>query len=224
MDGQRSASPVRFEPGRLVLHRQFTHDRLVFVRVAHVVAHDDLGLRLWIRHGGPLALTLTQDGLGLRDMAFGEWVGRTTVLTETTWWGSDFLMFLPTGAAHSVWWFWDARHEFVSWYVNLEEPGVCWDEDGLGGIDITDQDLDIWVMPDLSWEWKDEDELIERLAFPEHYWVADADAVWAEGKRVIARAEAGAFPFDGTWRDLRPDPTWAVPHRLPDGWQRPRAR
>lgn len=34
--------------------------------------------------------------------------------------------------------------------------------------------------------------------------------------------EAGAFPFDGTWCDFRPDPAWAVPAELPAGWDRPR--
>ena len=43
---------MRFEPGRLVVHRDFVDDRLVFVRTARVVEHDERGLRLihdWIR-------------------------------------------------------------------------------------------------------------------------------------------------------------------------------
>ena len=38
------------------------------------------------------------------------------------------LKFLPAGAAHSVWWFRDDAGTFTSWYVNLEEPGVRWDD------------------------------------------------------------------------------------------------
>jgi Protein of unknown function (DUF402) len=123
-----------------------------------------------------------------------------------------------------VQWFWNAGGDFVGWYVNLEEPGVCWDDGRSAGVDITDQDLDVWVYPDRSWRWKDEDELAERLAYPEHYWVSDAAAVRAEGERMIALAEAGEFPFDGTWTDFRPDPGWTLPAKLPPGWQRPRAR
>jgi hypothetical protein len=44
--------------------------------------------------------------------------------------------------------------------------------------------------------------------------------VWAEGRRMIARIEAGEFPFDGTWTDFRPDPAWGVPTELPSGWDR----
>jgi hypothetical protein len=80
------------------------------------------------------------------------------------------------------------------------------------------------VAPDLSWRWKDEDEFTERLAHPEHYWVPDSAAVRAEGRRVIEQAEAGEFPFDGTWCDFAPDPAWPVPTVLPEGWDRPPAR
>lgn len=79
----------------------------------------------------------------------------------------------------------------------------------------------MWVRPDRTWEWKDEEEFVERLAFPEHYWVPDEAAVRAEGKRVIALAEAGEFPFDGTWCDFVPPAQWRTPGRLPDGWDRP---
>lgn len=91
-------------------------------------------------------------------------------------------------------------------------------------IDFSDQDLDIVVEVDRSWSWKDEDEFTERLGFPEQYWVADEAAVRAEGSGLVPLIEAGAFPFDGTWCDFRPDPQWTMPGTLPPGWDRPRAR
>ena len=80
------------------------------------------------------------------------------------------------------------------------------------------------MVPDRSWEWKDEDELEERLAYPDHYWVRDAAPVRAEGQRMAQLVDAGAFPFDGTWCDFRPDPSWTLLEELPAGWERPRAR
>jgi len=62
-----------------------------------------------------------------------------------------------------------------------------------------------------------------RQFFPDHYWVSEAAPVWAEGHRVIELIEAGSFPFDGTWCQWRPDPSWTRPPAIPDGWQRPRA-
>nr|WP_322752019.1 MULTISPECIES: DUF402 domain-containing protein [unclassified Frankia] len=217
---------VVFEPGQPILHRMFTGDALVLVRSAIVVGDDERGLRLWIPHGGPIAIRMSQDGRGIRDMPFAEWVRQPTELTTTGWHGPNIFMLIPPRQAHSVWWFWDARSAFAAWYVNLEEPVTRWrdGDSALAGVDGCDHDLDIWVYPDRNWEWKDEDELDERLAFPEHYWVSDAAAVRAEGEKVVGRVEEGRFPFDGTWCDFRPEPSWQTPTALPAGWDRPRIR
>ncbi len=153
-------------------------------------------------------------------MPFSEWVGLDYRLAHDVWQGPGVLKFMPVGEAHSVWWFRDDHGNFTNWYVNLEDPAIRWDDGTVAGVDMVDQDLDIVVAPDRTWRWKDEDEFAERLAFPDHYWVPDSDSVWAEGKRVVERIEAGEFPFDGTWTDFRPDPSWEPGAPLP-GWDRP---
>ncbi|GAA1812890.1 hypothetical protein GCM10009835_35710 [Planosporangium flavigriseum] len=100
-----------------------------------------------------------------------------------------------------MWWRWDDQGGFTGWYVNLEESGVRWDDGDLAGVDIVDQELDICVEPDRSWLWKDEHELAERLRFPEHYWVHDAEAVWTEGRRS-ARPHGGCV--NRGWRRAVP--------------------
>ena len=105
--------------------------------------------------------------------------------------------------------------------MNLERPAIRWsDEHSTSGVDVTDQDLDIQVAPDRSWNWKDEEEFLGRLAIPEHYWVEDEAAVRAESERVVKEIEAGEFPFDGTWIDFMPPPRWELP-ALEPGWDRP---
>jgi hypothetical protein len=211
-------------PGEIVVHRQFTGERLVCVRTARVVAHDEAGLRIWIPTGSPGLDWKALDGRGIRDMPFAEWVRTPRELAPRPWSGPDILMFFPIGVAHSVWWFWKPDGAFANWYVNLEEAGVWWRDSEAAGIDVCDQDLDIVAGPDRAWQWKDEEEFAERLGHPEHYWVADAEEVRAEGGRAVALIEAGAFPFDGTWCDWRADPSWTRPPAVPEGWQRPRAR
>ncbi|MEH0972786.1 DUF402 domain-containing protein [Micromonospora sp. CPCC 205546] len=215
---------MRFEPGRLIVHRNVRRGRIGWVRAARVVSDDDRGLLLWVARDSPVASEVTEAGLGMRAVPFTEWISSSYRLATGRWDGPSVLKFLPAGAAHSVWWFRDAHDRFATWYVNLEEPGVRWDDGTLAGVDMVDQDLDVVVRPDRGWEWKDEGEFVERLAFPDHYWVPDADAVRAEGKRVIALAEAGEFPFDGTWCDFTPPPDWIVPDELPPGWDRPPVR
>ncbi|MEU4568462.1 DUF402 domain-containing protein [Micromonospora sp. NPDC023956] len=216
---------MRFEPGRLIVHRNVRRGRIGWVRPARVVSDDERGLLLWIARDTPVASEVAADGRGMRTMPFAEWVTSPSYgLAQSRWDGPPLLKFLPSGAAHSVWWFADDEGRFANWYVNLEEPGVRWDDGDLAGVDMVDQDLDVVVRPDLSWRWKDEEEFAERLALAEHYWVADEAAVRAEGRRVIALAEAGTFPFDGTWCDFTPAPEWLPPPALPPGWDRPPVR
>jgi hypothetical protein len=217
---------IRFAPGRVILHRHWHGDRIGLLKTAVVAADDERGLLLWVPRGGPVLDRRAVDGRGLRAMPFEEWLRTPTELKRVTWSGPGVLKLLPPGEAHSIWWF---RHEDGSLrcvYVNLEEPGVRWDDGdsaGAAGVDIVDQDLDIVVNPDGTWAWKDEEEFVERLAFPGRYWVTDEAAVRAEGRRLIKKIEAAEFPFDGSLLDFRPDPAWSVPAQVPDGWDRPRA-
>ncbi|GIH13609.1 DUF402 domain-containing protein [Rugosimonospora africana] len=215
---------MSFAPGKVILHRNTRHDRIGWVRPARVVSDDERGLLLWVAQGSVVAHEVDQDGLTLRDMPFADWVRQSYQLVQLPWSGPGVLKLVRPGAAHSVWWFRDEVGRFSGWYVNLEEPAVRWQEGDLAGVDIVDQDLDVWVDPDRSWRWKDEGEFTERLGFPDHYWVSDAAAVRAEGERVIRDIEAGRFPFDGTWCDFAPDPAWATPTEMPPGWDRPPAR
>jgi hypothetical protein len=189
-----------------------------------VVADDERGLLLWLARGSAVLGLHAVDGRGIRDMPFAEWVTLERHVTAGRWAGPGLLKFIPPGADHSVWLFRDDTDRFIGWYVNLEERAVRWDDGPVAGVDVTDQDLDVVAAPDRTWQWKDEDEFTERLAFPDHYWVSDEAAVRAEGLRVIKLIEAGEFPFDGTWTDFQPDPSWPVPSSVPSGWDRPFAR
>jgi hypothetical protein len=223
---------VRLEPGQLVLRRQFQRDLLSRVWLGHVVADDHRGLWIWVADGSVYHDVGAADGRTFREVPFGEW-GATDKELRVSHWRGDMLMFHPPGEAYSLWFFFGRRREnqpaaFVSWYVNLESPGTRWHDTVAGagtvaGIDTIDYDLDIVVMPDRSWRWKDEQEFLEHLAHPEAYWVDDEAAVRAEGARILKLIEAGDFPFDGTRIDFQPDPTWTVPLLPPDGWDRPRA-
>jgi hypothetical protein len=215
---------VPLRPGRPVLHRHFAHETLVWAPLTRVVSDDEQGMRLWLATGSPLIREVTVDGRGPRDMPFADWIWAPKKIIQDVYRGPSTLKFHPRDAGYSVWWLFDPAGGFRAWYVNLEEPSVTWDDGEVAGVDLTDQDLDIWIWPDRRWGWKDEDELEERLAHPDAYWVADPDAVWAQGRRVVPAIEAGAWPFDGTWTDFRPPADWTIPAPVTEGWDRPRER
>ncbi|MFG1602549.1 hypothetical protein [Actinoplanes sp. NPDC049265] len=89
-------------------------------------------------------------------------------------------------------------------------------------LDTVDWDLDVVIHPDRTWAWKDEDVFTKRLTQPESYWVHDEPRVRKAGLSIIALAESGNFPFDGTWCDFRPDPSWPpLPSELPPHFNAP---
>jgi hypothetical protein len=214
---------VIFTPGELVHVRHFQHQRISGVFPMHAVRHDERGLLLWCPRGAHGWLLNMFDDRRMRQTPLAEWItapNRPMAFAAR----HDVLAWHPAGADWSVRWFFAEDGRFRNWYANLERPAVAWRDPELAGLDTADWDLDVWIEPDRSWRWKDEDLFTERLAQPEHYWVDDEARVRRAGQEVVALVEAGAFPFDGTWCDFRPDPTWAVsaPEAPPPGWDRPR--
>jgi protein associated with RNAse G/E len=125
------------------------------------------------------------------------------------------LMSHPVGANYSVWWLF-ADERFAGWYVNLEAPF----ERHAAGIDTTDHALDLEVDPDRGVSWKDEAEFVARAGHPWYWDATEAATIRATAERVAALAAEGAYPFDGTHCDFRPEPAWSMPE-LPDGWDQP---
>jgi hypothetical protein len=84
-------------------------------------------------------------------MSASEWA-----LEDAIWTRARMLHLVTPGAAHAIhlWWLPPDWH-FGGWYVNLQEPI----RRASVGFDYMDQMLDIVIEPDLSWRWKDEEEL-----------------------------------------------------------------
>ena len=83
-------------------------------------------------------------------------------------------------------------------------------------MDTNDHTLDVVVQPDLSWVWKDEDQLAERAA--NGVYVPDfAKRVRATAERALEILERRDHPFDGSLAEWMPDAGWAIP-RLIEGW------
>ena len=139
-------------------------------------------------------------------------------LTGTDWVLADYrqqietLRLVTPDTSHSVLLLWAEGHEeFLTWYVNLEEPLSR----TAIGFDYMEQVLDIEISQDLSeWHWKDEDEFqqAQNLGLIP---VERARELRAEGERVIDQVKARQPPFIGDWESWCPDPSWPIPALTP---------
>ena len=193
--------------GDSVLLRYINAGRVSRVLPMTVVADDERATRLFIATGTRTRTRCNPDGTPLsRSLPYAERFARPWTLGEGTWGGFNMLSLTPAGAAHSTWVLWDEEWRFVQWYVNLQDPL----RRTRFGFDTADHVLDLVIEPDLTWRWKDEDELEEAVRVG-RFTHAEAAELYAEGKRVIAAVEARAWPFDRDWTQWRPDPAWPTP-------------
>ena len=173
----------------------------------YVLDDSDERLVAYLAEGTETAAPSLADGRELRDVPLQERWAHPRVSVPRPWRRSDLVMIFPKGRRHSLWVFHE-RGMHVGWYVNLEAPHVF----GETTISTSDGILDIWV-PANSHEpvWKDEDEFamaveVGRLS------VAEAEALRAEGERVIAER-----PWPTGWENWEPPAGWQRP-RLPSNW------
>jgi hypothetical protein len=124
------------------------------------------------------------------------------------WHTHHILWLVRPEETHMLGLLWDERWGFRGWYVNLQAPITA----TRLGLDTADWALDVWIEPDGSWSWKDEDDFAEAQALG-IVDAAEAAAVRAEGERVIAER-----PWPTGWEEWRPDPAWTQ-QPLPAGWQ-----
>jgi len=195
-----------FREGERIVHRDL-HDGKVWYARAEIVVEDRPGLLVtyWPLGAGVVAPTRPSDGAEMR-LPVEPWE-----LRPQLWEGSYPLCHWRTDEAFSTWLFWGEDWVFEGWYINMQDP-VSWTEQGY---DTTDGVIDIWVEPDGTWEWKDEDELDVAIANGVMTPKA-AEAFRAEGLRAIGLMKKGVDPFNSVWTAWRPDPAWTVP-TLPGG-------
>ncbi|HEX8303984.1 MAG TPA: DUF402 domain-containing protein [Jatrophihabitans sp.] len=204
--------PTALVPGQPLLRRYRRGVSTSWLQACRVVAADERGVFCWIPVGAGFAYRERPDGSPVRAAPIADFA--SAQLRLGGWQGRSALILMPPGRAHSVWWFF-SEAGFSGWYVNLEARSRFWCHDGWYGVDVADHELDIVVAPDRSWQWKDEDDLVAVTGLL-GYWDAHGSAeIRAEGRRVLADVEAARFPFDGSWCDFRPDPSWPTP-RLPE--------
>ncbi|MEV5966669.1 DUF402 domain-containing protein [Kribbella sp. NPDC051952] len=178
------------------------------VRPMTVVRDDEDGLVAWLAPGTPLIKPVLADGRETRHAGPIGMFTEERVLKLDVWRGTGILKVLPPEKPWSVWHFWDDDGSFRGWYVNLETPHVRDTE--ARRTSTVDHVLDLWIQPDRTIEWKDEDEL-EGAVTAGRFTAAEAKAIIADAHAAIRDIEAWTSPFADGWKDWTPPPHWHIP-------------
>lgn len=202
---------------------RYRHDTWRPGRPEHVfpmrIVRDDVrGVVGWLAPGTPRLELRDPSGAGPRDVSledrFRPARAAAAVSARVPWRGPGILRLAPTAKPWSVMVFWTAGSDgalgFAGWYLNLENPGHREGSDLI----TSDHVLDVWIEPDGTVTWKDEDELAAAVE-QGRYTQAQAAAIRQHGEQAVEEFRSGAWPFGEEWTRWQPPPDWSVPS-LPD--------
>lgn|SRR5574341_408322 len=151
-----------------------------------------------------------QNGKRRWDFKDGPWK-----LDEHIWHTNRLLHLLEPQKYYAIVYFWDDKSDqFLCYYINFQLPfqrSHC-------GVDALDLELDLVIKPDFSYEWKDLDEYhkgIDTGIIPNE-WVPEIESARTE---VLERLAKRQYPFDNSWLDWCPNPSWSAP-KLPANWDK----
>jgi hypothetical protein len=150
------------------------------------------------------------DGIDPRAVPLEERFTRHQTTAQRTWFGEGVLRVIPRNEPYQVLHFTE-NGAFRGWYLNLETVKTEVDN----YLDTIDLHLDVWIAPDLTPTWKDEDEAEAAHAagvLSDEYFALARET----GQRVIDRLDSWPDPI-GDWRDFQPPPEWG-PLPLPPDW------
>ena len=141
-----------------------------------------------------------------------EYKRRDWRLVKKPWSWGRVLFVLEPDKYYGIDLLWTAKpEEFRSFYVNFQLPF----RRSHAGFDSLDLDLDLVIFPNLSWQWKDEEDWSEARASG-MLGMDIVEEVEKAKSEVVSRIEAGLDDLP-TWIDWEPDSSWDTP-RMPENW------
>lgn len=160
--------------------------------------------------GAQIMYWALDDGIDPRTVPLEERFIRRQTSAERVWHGDGVVRVIPRDDTFQVLHF-VADGAFRGWYVNLEAAKT----EVANFLDTTDFHLDLWITPDRTPRWKDEDEALAALEAG-LLTAEELATARATGERIITHLD-GWPAMIGDWRDFSPPADWG-PLPLPNGW------
>lgn len=192
--------------GDELLLRYLYNDGTVQAALPMRVVVDSVDLTVaWLAPRTPIMYWATADGGDPRQTPLAARFEQRLTTAPRVWEGSGVLRVMPTHAPYHVIHFWTAAGHFAGWYINFEAPRYR-----VGNrVDTIDWHLDLWISPDRTATWKDEDEAVAAMEAA-HLRPEDYQTARMAGEEIIAALPSWPSSI-GDWRWFRPDQTWAIP-------------
>lgn len=173
------------------------------------VVEDTSGrLVAWLAPGSEIRYWSTANGSDPRTLPLAHRFRSKMTTARRTWEGPGVLRVIFADTVYQVIHFWTSEGRFAGWYINFEAPSQRRENQIL----TYDWQLDLWITPDGSSEWKDEDEA-----------AAAIDAGMLTREELAASFAAGRAILDdfetflarvGDWREWSAPSSWTA-MRLP---------
>lgn len=187
--------------GQVVWAWPVTVERAIDRGDEHLALSQLAGATGMVPEGYPEDLARVLEQSARRQWTLVPYVWRATnclhVVQLEQWWGARIM--------------WTEAGDFLCWYVDFRLPVSI--AEAQRCVTTRDLHLDVVVMPDGSWSWKDEDHL-EAATESGAISAAERRSVEDAREKVTSAIDAGAFPFDGSYLDWRP--SRAAPELVPD--------
>ena len=197
-----------WEPSQAIVMREVWQNKVYSVTPLRVVQDSSSWVALYRPPNSTNLWPHTRKGETIR-IPQDEWVLKGEP------WPKGIFYLVHVGVGYTFSGAWDEDHIFGRWKIDLIEPVR---RTSLG-FDYMDQFLDIIVSADRSkWYWKDEDEVCEaqeRGILTEEK-VGD---LYRRGERAVQTIMENEPPFDGNWKNWRPNPAFDEPFDFPNGWE-----
>jgi hypothetical protein len=173
------------------------------------VVEDSSGrLVAWLAAESEIRYWATADGSDPRTVPLDRRFRSKMTTARRTWEGPGVLRVIFADTIYQVIHFWTPKGKFAGWYVNFEAPSRR-----QGNQILTfDWQLDLWITPEGTSQWKDEDEAAAAIDAG-MLTREELAASFAAGHEILD--DFGAF-LDrvGDWRGWSPPPSWTA-MRLP---------
>ena len=208
-----------WQPGDPVAFRGVYNQRVSYIQSATVVHDQPDEVALVIVPGAecaaPEGYMNGKHGASGHWDRWGEYEKRNWAMQPYSWRTNRLLMLAYPDKYYSSYYFWKAdTNQFLCYYINFQLPF----HRSRVGFDSFDLELDLIVEPTYEWRWKDVDDYQRgiELGILRQEWIREIDSAKPE---LFDKLEKRCHPFDDSWLNWMPDPTWRVP-KLPADWDK----